>query len=126
MPKPGNRTNAIEIIRGETKFLEVEVKTSAGRIAKLQGAVLYMTVRKRPDADALVVKKTGDGIEVTDASKGRALVTLNINDTNLEAGEYRYDVWVEFPAASENELPVRQPVITFAPMHVEDDLTDFS
>ena len=126
MPQPGNRTNAIEIVRGETKFLEVEVKTSKGRIAKLTGSTLYMSVRKRPDSDVLVSKKSGDGIEIIDAEKGRALVTLNINDTNLEAGEYRYDVWVEFPPETEGDLPVRQPVITYAPMHVKDGLTDFS
>jgi hypothetical protein len=128
MAHPANRVNAIKVIRGQTKVISVKVKTKAGRNAKLADASLIMTVRKRQDMGVLITKTTpkASGIEVTDAGKGDAIITLDINDTGgLEAGEYRYDVWVIFPGSGD-ELDVRQPVVKFAQMHVEDGLTDFA
>lgn len=122
MPHPATRLNKIQVVRGQTKVIEITVKTREGRPAKLSGATLYLTVRKRADTDVLIVKTSGDGIEITDAAKGVAVATLNINDTDIEAGDYRYDVWVEYPG----DPPVRQPVVQFAEMKVTDGLTDFT
>lgn len=122
MPHPSNRLNAIRLVQGQTKSVSVKVKTNEGRVATLIGAKLYLTVRKTAGSPILITKTTGDGIEVTDAAKGEAVATLNINDTaQLEAGTYRYDVWIEFPG----DPPVRQPVVQYAEIHVSDSVTEF-
>lgn len=123
MAHPVTRLNQITVVRGQTKFLDVKVKTQKGRDANLQGSDIVLTVRKRSDTEVLVSKTTpaDNGIEVTDAAAGEATITLSTDDTDLEAGEYRYDVWV----VSDGDPPVRQPVVQFAQMHVVDSLTDF-
>ncbi len=124
MAHPATRMNKVQVVRGQTKVLQIKVKTKAGRNAKLTGATLYLTVRQRPNTDVLITKTTPaeNGIEITDAAKGEAIATLSITDTDLEAGQYRYDVWVEYPG----DPPTRQPVVKFALMEVIDGLTDFS
>ena len=124
MAHPATRMNAVQVVRGQTKVLQIKVKTKAGRAAKLGGATIYLTVRQKPNTPVLITKTTPaeNGINVTDAAKGEAVATLDINDTDLEAGQYRYDVWVEYPG----DPPVRQPVVKFALMEITDGLTDFS
>lgn len=124
MPHPNARLNRVQVVRGQTKVLGLTIKKSDGRAASLSGAQLYMTVRKRPDADVLVSKSTDDGIQIDDAGKGQATVTLSIEDTDLEAGEYRYDIWVVYPGQN-GEPDTRQPVVHYAQLHVVDGLTDF-
>jgi hypothetical protein len=83
-----------------------------------------MTVRRRPNEDVLIAKTsdTNGGIQITDGSKGMAVITLSSDETaSLETGEYRYDVWVVYPG----NPPVRKPVVKFAQLHVIDGLTDF-
>ena len=123
MTHPATRMNKVQVVRGQTKVLQIKVKTKAGRAAKLAGATLFMTVRKKPDSPVLITKTSGDGIAISDADKGEATITLNINDTNIEAGQYRYDVWVQYDVP--NHLPTRQPVVRFAELEVIDGLTDF-
>ena len=122
MPHPVNSLNTLRVVRGQTKTIRVKVKTAAGRNAKLSGAKMIFSLRKRALGDLLISKSTDDGIEITDPAKGEAVITLNVTDTDLAAGEYRYDVWVEYPG----DPPVRQPVVKFAQLFIVDALTDFS
>ena len=126
MPHPANKLNTIRMVRGQTKVILVTVKTAAGRVAQLGAASLFFTLRKGASTTVLIAKKSGDGIEVTDAESGEATITLDITDTDLAAGEYRFDVWVTFPA-TETEPEVRQPVVRFAQAYVTESLTtDFT
>ena len=73
---------------------------------------LALSLQDAPPASALPTDKEAD----------EAVATLNINDTaQLEAGTYRYDVWIEFPG----DPPVRQPVVQYAEIHVSDSVTEF-
>lgn len=115
------RLNAVRAARFETKTLSVTVTTDTGRPASLSGAKLYFTARPHPQGDVVITKTIDDGIEVTDAAKGIALITLSTEDTDLPSGQYRYDVWVEMPGTP----PKRYPVIRFAELLIEDSVHTF-
>lgn len=124
MPHPANsRLNAIRMVRGQTKKLQLSVKTREGRPARLAEAKLYMSVSRGVGEDVVLRKQTGDGIDVTDPVKGVASIVLSSDDTfQLASGTYRYDVWVEFPGTP----PERYPVVQFAQIEVLDSVTEFS
>jgi|GEM_PF-4608656 len=126
MPYPANRLNAIRLVQGQTKRVAVRVKTKEGRGVSLEGARVLMTVRRTAGSAVLIAKTTGSGIAITDPARGEAVITLDTTDTcQLEAGAYRYDVWVEFPGEG-GAPPVRYPVVHYAEIHVEDSVTDFT
>ena len=126
MAHPPHRLNSIRLVQGQTNTISVTVKTKVGRAAPIQGAKLYMRVRKTAGSPVLITKTSDDGIETTDPFKGIAVITLSTTDTaQLEAGAYRYDVWVEFPAHGSTPA-VRYPVVQFAEIHVEDSVTEFA
>lgn len=125
MPHPANRLNTIRLIRGQTKSFLITVKDQDGRPAKLNLATdIRMTVRaaEGDDATALIVKTLGDGIEIVDAAKGKAKVTLSSTDTDIAAATYEYDIWVSYPGTPE----VRDPVVKPAQLIVSDSVTTFS
>ena len=123
MPLPANLLNSIRIVRGQTKVLDVVVKTCEGRLASLDGAVVYFTVRAEVGGDVVFrCKSPDDGIEVTDEVKGEATITISSVKSDIAPGCYFYDLWVEFPG----EPPVRHPVVKKAELTVEASLADFS
>jgi hypothetical protein len=123
LPVASNRLNALRLVQGQTKSFLVAVKTKEGRVVNLGSAKLYMSVRRTAGTTVLISKTSGDGIEITDAAKGEATITLETTDTaQLVAGDYRYDVWVEFPG----DPPKRQPIVQYAEIHVEDSITEFT
>jgi hypothetical protein len=103
--------------------LGLTVKTADGKRAKLNGASLFMTVRKQRGGIVLIAKTTpaSNGIEITNANQGEATITLSITDTEgLELGEHRFDAWVTYPGSPS----VRHPVVQDAQMHVIGSITD--
>lgn len=122
MPHPINSLNTLRMVQGQTKVISVKVKQANGRLAKLSGAKMFFSLRKKASGPVLIAKTIDDGIEITNGDKGEAVITLDINDTNLASGEYRYDVWTEFPG----DPPVRQPVVKNAQLYVVNSLTDFT
>ena len=122
MPHPVNSLNTLRMVQGQTKVISVKVKTASGKVAKLGGASMFFTLRKRAGTSVLIAKTTSDGIDITDPQAGEAVITLDVTDTDLTPGEYRYDVWVEYPGTP----PVRQPVVKFAQLFVVDSLTSFT
>lgn len=123
MATSGNRLNGVRLVQGQTKMFAVGVKTREGRPAQLGGAQMYMSVRRTQGAPVLIRKSMEDGIVITDPSKGEVTITLSSSDTiQLEPGDYRYDVWVEFDGTP----PVRFPVISYAEIRVEDSMTEFT
>lgn len=126
MPHPPNSLNTVRLVRNQTKILGLTVRTAKGKRANLNGATIFLTVRKTRGSPVLIAKTTpaSSGIEITDANNGEAVVTLSITDTELlELGEHRYDAWVVFAASTPD---VRHPVVKNAQMHVTDSITDFS
>lgn len=125
MAHPPNRMNAIQLVQGQTKTVALRVKTGEGRPVPLQDVTLYMSVRKVAGSSVLISKVSGNGIHVTDSAKGEAVITLNTTDTSqLETGTYRYDIWIEFPAAE--DIPMaRYPIVQYAELNVGDAVTSF-
>jgi len=122
MPHPANRLNTLQAVRHATKSFEVTVKDQDGRPVKLGGATLIMSVGLA-GGPPLVVKRSDDqGIEITDADKGKARVTLSSADTaGLTAGTHKYDFWIEWPG----DPVVRYQVIKLADLVVSDGMTAF-
>jgi len=122
MTSPGQLLNTIRLTRGQTKVLLITVKDQEGRPASLSGATIYFTARRDYTSDVVIEKNSPDnGIEITDAAKGEAVITLSSTDTEVQRGTYRYDCWVEFPGTP----PIRHPVVKYADLCVEDRLTTF-
>jgi len=123
MPSPANLLNSIRLVRGQTKILDVVVKTCEGRMASLDGAVLYFTVREEVGgAVTFRCKSPDDGIEITDAGNGEATITVDSAKSDVVPGCYFFDLWIELPGTP----PVRHPVVKKAELTVEASLADFS
>jgi len=123
MPQPANLLNSIRVVRGQTKVLDVVVKTCEGHFASLNGATLYFTVREEVGGSVLIrLKSPDEGIEITDAANGEATITISSTDSDLTPGCYFYDLWVEFPGTP----PIRHPVVKKAELTIEASLADFS
>ncbi len=113
-----NRMNTIRVVQGATKKLIVRVRDHEGRPVSLTDANVIMTVRQAAGTDPLIEKKVDGGVVLVDPSKGVARVTLDASDTLLlEAGTYRYDIWVDLPGT---------PRERYAVMVVVDSVTEFS
>lgn len=123
MPLPANLLNNIRVVRGQTKVLDVVVKTCEGRLASLDGAVLYFTVRAEVGGTVLMrLKSPDEGIEITNAAAGEATITISSTDSDISPGCFFYDLWVELPGIP----PVRHPVVKKAELTIEASLADFS
>lgn len=123
MPQPANLLNSIRVVRGQTKVLDVVVKTCEGRLASLDGSTLYFTVREVVGGVVTFrCKSPDDGIDITDANKGEATITISSTKSDVDPGCYAYDLWVEFPGVP----PIRHPVVKKAELTVEASLADFS
>lgn len=122
MAQPGSMLNTIRLVRGQTKVLHVTVKDRNGRPADLTNATLYFTARQSSTSAVLICKTNGDGIEITDPSCGEATITLSSTDTEIEKGQYHYDIWVEYAGTP----PIRHPVVKYAELCVEERLASFS
>jgi len=123
MPQPANLLNSIRIVRGQTKVLDVVVKTCEGRLASLNGATLYFTVREEVGgAVTFRCKSPDDGIEITNAAEGEATITISSTKSDVAPGCYFYDLWISF----DGDPPIRHPVVKKAEITVEASLADFS
>lgn len=77
---------SIEFPRGDTVRLPVAVtRPAGGAVVDLSGCSLRFTVkrkRKDADADAIMVKTIGDGILISDAPAGLAVILIDPEDTD--------------------------------------------
>ena len=124
MPSPANLLNKVYVVRGQTKVLNVVVKTCEGRLASLDGAILYFTVRAEIGGAVLMrLKSPDEGIEITDAANGEATITISSTDSDIEPGCYFYDLFVSFEQVSP---PIRYPVVKKSEINIEASFADFS
>lgn len=114
MPHPPNRFNNIRVVSGQTKRLRVTVKDKDGRPAKLNQAEDIVMTAIDHDGEPVFTKHKGDGIEISDASKGQLMIELSSTDTALEAATYKYDLWIIYAGTP----PVRDPVVKEADLVV--------
>jgi len=116
MTSPGQLMNRVSLCRGQTKVLKVTIKNQHGQCADLSSATLFFTVRASVDEPLLMCLSSPDeGIEITDAAKGLATVTISSEDSDIEPGRYKYALWVEY----DGDPPLRHPVVKSAEFCVE-------
>jgi len=116
MTTPGQLMNRVSLCRGQTKVLKVTIKDQNGACANLSSATLYFTVRESVETDVLLcLASPDDGIEITDAAKGLATITISSDDSDIEPGRYKYDLWVEYAGTP----PIRHPVVRNAEFCIE-------
>lgn len=130
MPHPPHTLNSVHVTRGETKVLNITVKTGEGRVFSLDGTTMYLSIKKRASDSAALVQKSSDdggGIVLTKPTEGIAEATLSTEDTlSLPAPQQLlYDVWVEKPGV-DGASPERYPVVRSAQLFVEPGITSFS
>lgn len=115
--------NEVHLVRGQTKILNVKVRTGEGRKVSLVDASLTMSVYRQPGEVPVVVKRTGDGISVIDQASGDFQVRLECTDTQLiEVGVWLYDIWMEF---GERDPVERYPVVQLSRLRSTDSATSF-
>jgi len=74
--------NRITVIQGDTGILDLALDNYQLK----EGDKVYFTVKEGYDGERLIFK------EVTEFTDGKAKFIFTAEDTNLEAGTYKYDV----------------------------------
>ena len=85
-------TNDVTIFQNSDNDLVFTIYAD-GSVVDITGQTVYFTVKKKKggstsDSDALIAKTA----TLTDASNGVATVTITNSDTNIQPGEYYYDI----------------------------------
>lgn len=79
----------------------------------LAGATVYFTVKSGPDDDAddnsAFIQKNVTSHSDPDA--GETVVRLTPSDTDIEAGDYKYDVKLKLPDGSQSTLGVADFIV---------------
>lgn len=105
--------NAIQIIRGASRTVELAVTDDTGAPVDLTGAKVYLSVKSSPtDARPLIQKVSTDStqVEITTPREGKAKIYFVPADTqNLDPHEYTFDVWAVL--ASGKRYPIIEPSI---------------
>jgi hypothetical protein len=103
--------NAVTIIRGTSKTLELVVTDADGKAADLTGAKVIMTVKEHLTDTVPLVQKTSEvpaQAQVTVPREGKARIYLVPADTQtLATKQYVFDVWAVL--ASGKRFAVVQP-----------------
>lgn len=86
-------SRTLEIIRGDTRAIDVTVKDSSGSPINITGGSVFFTVNASEspadDTDAEISK---DVTSHTDAANGESRINLTSTDTDIDPGEYFYDI----------------------------------
>lgn len=91
----------IEIKRGTTLPIDVNITDANGDPIDLTGATVYFTAKTAEsdvslDDSTAAIKK--DVTVHTDPAQGETKITLDADDTTINPGNYYYDITVKYPA----------------------------
>lgn len=105
--------NAIQIVRGASRTLELTVTDDNNAPVDLTNGKLYLSVKVAPlDERALLQKTSADPlqIDIFAPRSGKAKIYFQPADTaNLDTHEYVFDVWAVL--ANGRRYPVIQPSV---------------
>ena len=76
----------IETYQGDTKSITVILKSNGTQINLVSGDSITLTVKKSNSAVKYIEKI------VTSFTNGQAIINLTTTDTNIEVGNYVYDI----------------------------------
>lgn len=82
---PAGRAKDIEMVRGDTPTWFLGFSRGSGPLALPAGTLIWFTAKRAltdEDAGAVFRKSVGSGVTITDATNGKAKVTLAATDTN--------------------------------------------
>jgi len=86
-------TGLKDLIRGDTKFINIELKDKDGNPIDLTGSTIWFTLKeniKDPDTAAAIQKVITNH---TDPTNGKTRIVLESSDTqDLQLGSYHYDI----------------------------------
>jgi len=122
-------SNSVEIYRGQSKDLELELTTDekqpSGEVEevplKLGGASIFLAVKRDLcDERAIITKSTASALQIEivgDPDNGLALIHFDPTDTkDEEPGDLVFDVWVElssgkrYPVVEVSKFEILKPV----------------
>lgn len=93
--------NALQMVRGTSKTIELTVSDENGDAFDLTSAVVWFTVKKRITDETVLIQKRStivSEVAITDARAGQAEIYLVPGDTfKLDTREYVFDIWVIIP-----------------------------
>lgn len=106
--------NSVSIYKGSSKTLCLTVNNGTGCDSgtgpvNLTGATIYFTVKCREGDPSPIISKSSNvvgQIVITEPRAGKAKIYLTPLDTNLDPGQYKFDVWVVLSSGK------RYPVVT--------------
>lgn len=91
----------IEIKRGNTLPITVNITDANGAPVDLTGATVYFTAKSAEsdtDADDTNAKIKKDVTVHSDPTAGETLIVLDADDTTINPGNYYYDITVKYAA----------------------------
>lgn len=77
----------MQLVRGDTAVLNVTITDNTGAAFNLTGYTIKFTAI----GAATITKNTTSGITITDATGGKATITLSSTDTAI-VGQYQFDI----------------------------------
>ncbi|MGQ3299645.1 hypothetical protein [Reyranella sp.] len=82
--------------QGDTKVLQVTVKTPAGVVVPITGTTIrWQLAESAEDAEPIIAKAVGAGITIVDGPAGRFDVAINPADTLALEGSYYHEAEVD-------------------------------
>ena len=100
--------NAVQIVRGTSKTLQLAVTDPQSKPVNLTGATIIMTVKNRvEDQKNIFQKTTADPtqVKITDSFGGIAQIFIQPTDTQFrDVKEYVFDVWVILPSGARYDV----------------------
>jgi hypothetical protein len=107
----------ITVHRGDTYTIPVVFKNSAGVAYCIKNWALHFTAKTNwslPDAEASIQKIVTTFDDTTSGTSGSANITLTHSDTNIDPGEYDYDIQVTTAASEVATVSVGKLEILYA------------
>jgi hypothetical protein len=91
-----------ELFRGDAIPILLEFTDEDDAVINITGWTVYFTVRKRPAETSIDTDTAENGAIITktitshtDAANGKTTVSLTKTDTNIDPGNYFYDVQIK-------------------------------
>lgn len=86
-------SRSLTLIRGDSRNIDVTIKDADGAAIDITGGTVFFTVNASDDpSDDTAAVITKDVTSHTDAANGLSRIALTASDTEVDAGEYYYDI----------------------------------
>lgn len=92
----------LQLIKRDSSTIKVTAKDECGAVIDITGYTIYFTVKSltnisSPDTTATIQKIVTSH---TDPEQGITHIALSSSDTNVDAGDYYYDIQIKTPTGA--------------------------